>query len=98
MTTEAQLELFQENDEISLFRQEIEAMQKRYEKNGRTMLKRHNELAKLCLLLKEENDVLNQRLHELEKKQDIQKQPKNKDLIEKLFKEFYLKNDKENET
>ena len=89
MTSKAQLQLFEENDEASLIRQEVAAMRKHYEKNWKTLQTRHNELVKLFLQLKEENDSLKLRLQELEKNHKNTHQNHDEDLIERLFKEVY---------
>lgn len=94
MSSKAQLQLFEENDATSLMQQELEAVRKHYEKHWKIILSRHNELAKLCIQLKEENEGIKQRLKALEKIGDGPQPSSNEDLIEILFKEVYLQSSK----
>ncbi len=91
MTTKIQLDLFTEESELSLLRKELQDVCVQLDKQKRSLNSRHQQLSRLCLTLKEENDLLKSRIDKLER--DLQKQvaqPSNDDLLEKLFKEAYL--------
>jgi len=90
MVTKVQLDLFIEENEISLLRKEIKDMLMQQEKMKRSMYSRHQDLSRLCLQLKEENEYLRHRLDRLESVQNKQNATSNEDLLEKLFQEAYL--------
>lgn len=90
MSTKVQLDLFIEEDEVSLLRKEFKDLSIQQERLKRTLHSRHRDLASLCLQLKEENDLLKSRLERLESVLNTQSHVSNDDLLEKLFKEAYL--------
>jgi hypothetical protein len=89
-TSTAQLDLFEENDEATLLRAEMEALKKQMEKMRSLILKRHNQLAKLCVQLEEENQLLKRRLDALERASRKGEGSSDSDLIERLFSEAYF--------
>lgn len=90
MATKIQLDLFVEESEISLLRKEIKDLSVQQEKFKRLLYRRHQDLSRLCLHLKEENDQLKHRLDRLESTLNKQANTTNDDLLEKLFQEAYL--------
>ncbi len=89
MSHKIQLDLFMEEDEISLLRKEMKDLLLQQEKLKRALYTRHNDLSRFCLQLKEENEQLKNRLDHLESHLQQSKSP-NDDLLEKLFREAYL--------
>jgi hypothetical protein len=90
MTHKIQLDLFIEEDEISLLRKEMKELSLQQERFKRALYARHNDLSRLCLELKEENDALKMRLNRVESTlQNQSASSANDDLLEKLFKEAY---------
>jgi hypothetical protein len=90
MSHKIQLDLFTEEDEMSLLRKELKALSVQQERLKRSLYARHQDLSRLCLLLKEENEQLKTRLNRLENLSTSPSQSANDDLLEKLFKEAYL--------
>jgi regulator of replication initiation timing len=90
MKAKIQLELFAENDELTLMRKELNELYHQYEKLKRTLYSRHNELAKWCLKLEKENEDLKRRLDKMEKASQKEGKELGDDLLEKLFREAYL--------
>lgn len=90
MSHKIQLDLFTEEDEISLLRKEIKELSLQQERLKRALYSRHNDLSRLCLELKEENEQLKRRLDRLESVLHQQSKSSNDDLLEKLFREAYL--------
>ncbi len=90
MSTKVQLDLFIEEDEVSLLRKEVRDLSMQQEKFKRTLYGRHRELSTLCLQLKAENEFLKSRLERLESVLNTQSHVSNDDLLERLFKEAYL--------
>lgn len=90
MTHKIQLDLFIEENELSLLRKELKELSLEQERFKRALFKRHQDLSRLCLQLKEENDQLKNRLDRIEN--GVLQHPKssNDDLLEKLFREAYL--------
>lgn len=88
MKAKIQLELFADNDELTILRKELNELYRQQSKLEKALRSKHHLLAKLCLELKEENDVLRRRLDRLEKQSCPQTQ--DQDLLERLFKEAYL--------
>jgi uncharacterized protein YlxW (UPF0749 family) len=91
MSHKIQLDLFIEESEISLLRKELKELSLQQERFKRALYARHNDLSRLCLQLKEENEQLKNRLGRLENllSQQTTRSP-NDDLLEKLFREAYL--------
>ena len=90
MSHKIQLDLFTEEDEISLLRKEIKELSLQQERLKRALYTRHNDLSRLCLQLKEENEQLKIRLDRMESALYQQTKSSNDDLLEKLFREAYL--------
>lgn len=90
MSHKIQLDLFTEEDTVSLLRKELKEVSLQQERFRRAIYKRHQELARLCLQLKEENEQLKSRLDRLESLMHQQSKSPNEDLLEKLFQEAYL--------
>lgn len=90
MSHKIQLDLFKEEDEISLLRKELKELSLQQERLKRALYSRHNDLSRLCLQLKEENEQLKARLDCLESALHQQTKSPNDDLLEKLFREAYL--------
>jgi hypothetical protein len=90
MSHKIQLDLFTEEDEISLLRKEIKELSLQQERLKRALYTRHNDLSRLCLQLKEENEQLKIRLDRMESALCQQTKSSNDDLLEKLFREAYL--------
>lgn len=90
MSHKIQLDLFMEEDEISLLKKELRELSIQQERLKRTLYARHNDLSRLCLELKEENEQLKLRLDRLESNLRQQTKSPNDDLLEKLFREAYL--------
>lgn len=90
MSHKIQLDLFIEEDEVSLLRKELKELSLQQERLKRTLYSRHQDLSRLCLQLKEENEQLKIRLDRLENALYQQGKSPNDDLLEKLFKEAYL--------
>lgn len=90
MSYKIQLDLFTEEDELSLLRKELKALSLQQERLKRALSSRHQDLSRLCLQLKEENEQLKSRLDRLENDLNRQTKSSNDDLLEKLFKEAYL--------
>ncbi|WP_068470162.1 hypothetical protein [Candidatus Protochlamydia phocaeensis] len=90
MQSKIQLDLFTEEDELSLMRKELKEVYLQFEKLKRALYVRHQDLSRLCLQLKEENEQLKYRLDKLESVIQKQSKSSNDDLLEKLFKEAYL--------
>lgn len=90
MSHKIQLDLFTEEDEISLLRKEIKELSLQQERLKRALYTRHNDLSRLCLQLKEENEQLKTRLDRMESALCQQTKSSNDDLLEKLFREAYL--------
>ncbi len=91
MSSKIQLDLFIEENEISLLRKELKELCLQQDKLKRALYARHQDLSRLCLQLKEENEQLKCRLNHLEsilRKQTASST--NDDLLEKLFREAYL--------
>lgn len=89
MTHKIQLDLFIEENEISLLRKELKELSLQQERLKRALYSRHNDLACLYLQLKEENDQLKARLDKAESHLHQETKPPNDDLLEKLFQEAY---------
>ena len=85
-----QLDLFTEEDELSLLRKELKEVAIQQDRLKRALYTRHQELSCLYLQLKEENEQLKSRLDRLERTMKPQSSSTNDDLLEKLFKEAYL--------
>lgn len=88
-----QLEIFEEeNEKLSLLKKELAALHQRCEVLKRGMASKYNQLAKLCLLLQEENSQLKKRIDELEKASSAQKASTQleDDYLRELFQEAYL--------
>ncbi len=85
-----QLELFEENDELTILGKELDSLKKQNDKLKKSLFSKHNDLSKLCLMLKEELDDVKKRLVTVENKQVNNGQPVNSDMLETLFKEAYL--------
>jgi hypothetical protein len=90
MATKVQLDLFVEENEISILRKEMRDLVVQQEKMKRNLHTRHQDLSRLCLQLKEENEQLKHRLDRLESLINKQTNTSNDDLLEKLFQEAYL--------
>jgi hypothetical protein len=90
-----QLELFDENDEVTFLRKEVKRLRYQIEKSRRALCSHHNHLAKLCMTLQEENEELKRRLDKLEKMAQLNGEKTSDDLLEKLFREAYMPNLKE---
>ncbi len=90
MSHKIQLDLFTEEDEMSLLRKELKELSLQQERLKRALYARHHDLSRLCLQLKEENEQLKSRLDRLESALQQQGHSSNDDLLEKLFKEAYL--------
>ena len=90
MPHKIQLDLFIEEDDVSLIRKELKEMFLQQEHIKKALYKRHQDLSRLCLQLKEENEQLKSRLDRLEAKLQQNQKSENDDLLEKLFKEAYL--------
>ena len=90
MATKVQLDLFIEESEVSLLRKEMKDLLIQQEKMKRMLYARHQDLSRLCLQLKEENEQLKHRLERLESFMNKQTNTTNDDLLEKLFQEAYL--------
>ena len=90
MSHKIQLDLFIEEDEISLLRKELKQLSLEQERVKKALSKRHQDLSRLCLQLKEENEQLKLRLDRLESALSQQNKSANDDLLERLFKEAYL--------
>jgi len=94
MASLTQLHLFEQNDEISLLKREIVILKKNQEKLRRDLMARHNELAHLCIVLKEELDQI-KRDAVKQKEQNsrhVEFESKSEDPYDSLFKEAYLGN------
>lgn len=90
--TPSQLELFEENDQISLLKREVLKLRQRCELLRRGMSKKYNQLAKLCMILQEENSLLKRRLDAIEKTDsaaDGLEDIEGDDYLLKLFEEAY---------
>lgn len=86
-----QLEFFSEQSELEILHAEMALMRKEFDKFRKTMLQRHNELCKLCLLLEEENASLVKKLSLLEKNfGDAGAKGADGDYLQRLFAEAYL--------
>lgn len=90
MSHKIQLDLFMEENEISLLRKELKELSLYQERFKRAIYARHNDLSRLCLQLKEENEQLKNRLDRLESALHQHAKSPNDDLLEKLFREAYL--------
>lgn len=90
MSHKIQLDLFTEEDELSLLRKELKELSLEQERLKRALYKRHQDLSRLCLHLKEENEQLRNRLDRLESLIHQNHKSNNDDLLERLFKEAYL--------
>lgn len=90
MATKVQLDLFVEENEVSLLRKEMKDLILQQEKMKRALYARHQDLSRLCLQLKEENEHLKLRLDQLESQAKKQSNTANDNLLEKLFQEAYL--------
>ncbi len=90
MSHKIQLDLFIEEDELSLLRKELKELSLQQERLKQTLLKRHQDLSRLCLQLKEENEQLKHRLDRLESALQQHTKSSNDDLLERLFKEAYF--------
>lgn len=90
MSHKIQLDLFTQEDEMSLLRKELKELSLQQDRLKRALYVRHKDLSLLCLQLKEENEQLKNRLDRLESALQHQSHSSNDDLLEKLFKEAYL--------
>lgn len=90
MSHKIQLDLFTEEDEISLLRKEMRELSLQQERLKKALYARHNDLSRLCLELKEENEQLKRRVERLENSLQQQSKSPNDDLLEKLFREAYF--------
>jgi hypothetical protein len=90
MSHKIQLDLFTEEDEVSLLRKEIRELSLQQERFKKAPYARHNDLSRPCLELKEENEQLKRRVERLENSLQHQSKSPNDDLLEKLFREAYL--------
>lgn len=90
MKTKVQLELFSANDELTLMRKELSEIYRQQKKIERELRSKHHMLWKICLELKEENEVLRRRIDELEKRSSPEKQEQDSNLLAKLFEEAYF--------
>jgi len=90
MSHKVQLDLFIEENEVSLLRKELKALTQQHERLKRSMYARHNDLSRFYLKLEEENEELKRRLDALERSQRLPEDASNDDLLEKLFKEAYF--------
>lgn len=89
-STTTQLELFESNDELTILNKELQFVKKQNEKLKKTLTAKHNDLANLCLLLKEELDEMKKRLNVVENHALQNNKNQNCDMLETLFKEAYL--------
>jgi len=85
-----QLELFESNDELTILNKELEAVKKQNEKLKKTLFSKHNDLAKLCLSLKEELDEMKRRIVIVENDVHRNGKSENNDMLKTLFKEAYM--------
>jgi Tfp pilus assembly protein PilO len=85
-----QLELFESNDDIVILSKELEAVRRQNEKLKKNLFSKHNDLAKLCIALKEELDEMRRRINTLETSVLRNGNSENKDMLETLFQEAYL--------
>jgi predicted nucleic acid-binding Zn-ribbon protein len=85
-----QLELFESNDEITILSKELEAVKKQNEKLKKNLFSKHNDLARLCIALKEELDEMRKRMNAVETKVLRNGKSENIDMLETLFQEAYL--------
>ena len=91
MSHKIQLDLFTEEDELSLLRKELKELSLQQGRLKRALDKRHQiSLSRLCLQLKEENEQLKGRLDRIESAMLQHSKSPNDDLLEKLFREAYL--------
>jgi hypothetical protein len=90
MSHKIQLDLFTEEDELSLLRKELKELSLQQGRLKRALDKRHQDLSRLCLQLKEENEQLKGRLDRIESAMLQHSKSPNDDLLEKLFREAYL--------
>jgi hypothetical protein len=89
MTIKIQLDLFKEENELSILRKQLQEVASLQDKLKKTLYARHQDLARLCLTLKEENDLLRSRLERIEKAISLPKETTSEDL-KALFQEAYL--------
>ena len=89
-STTTQLELFESNDELTILNKELQFVKKQNEKLKKTLNSKHNDLANLCLLLKEELDEVKKRLSTIENHALQNNKNQNCDMLETLFQEAYL--------
>lgn len=89
-STTTQLELFESNDELTILNKELQLVKKQNEKLRKTLSSKHNDLANLCLLLKEELEEVKKRMNLIENRAEIGNSNQNSDMLETLFKEAYL--------
>lgn len=81
MATQIQLDLFVEENEFSLLHKEIKDLIVQQEKMKYSLYMRHQDLSRLCLELKGENEQLKHRLDCLSSLMSKQKTPLKKDLF-----------------
>jgi hypothetical protein len=88
----SQLQLFEENDELTVLKREVLKLRRRCDQLRKGMASRYNQLAKLCVVLQEENSELKRRLDAFEKGDAGMAVPmciEEDDYLLKLFEEAY---------
>lgn len=88
--TTTQLELFEPNDEMSILNKELNLIKKQNEKLKKALSLKHNDLANMCLMLKEELDEVKKRLGAVENQPQKNENSHSCDMLETLFQEAYL--------
>lgn len=89
MSHKIQLDLFEDENEVSVIRKELKELSQQQDKWKQSLLKRYQDLSKFCLNLQQENEQLKNRLDYLENKLPKDTYSTNDDLLERLFKEAY---------
>lgn len=89
MSHKIQLDLFEDENEVSVIRKELKELSQQQEKWKQSLLKRYQDLSKFCLKLQQENEQLKNRLGYLENQLPKDKDSANDDLLERLFKDAY---------